>query len=189
VKRAVLFLGLLLPLVAAGCGPAPAHVEGFAAPVTSHSAAVPPSAAGPPTVLGPTGFGTLRLGMTKEKATATGLVERWPAAATGCEQNTFLTSAPGGERGRVYLDDNDKIQIIDGYPGVRTPEGVEIGTSKSALLRAYPGWRNVVDNDPDTDGRGLVAVPGNSKAEYRIVTEAGKVTELTLQYRNQTCYE
>ncbi len=42
---------------------------------------------------------------------------------------------------------------------------------------------------PQADGRGYVNVPGNQAAVYRIVTENGKVTELTLQLHSQSCYE
>jgi len=189
VKRAALLLGLVLPLLAAGCDAAVSHVDGVAAPVTSSSPA--PSSPATPAVLGPDGFGALKLGMTAEQATATGLVARWPAAGDGCAQNTFLKSATGeatGAEGRVYLNDRG-VQIIEAYPGVRTPEGVGVGTSRAALFKAYPGWRNVADEDPRADGRGQVAVPGNSKAVYRIVTIDGKVTELALQDENQDCYE
>jgi hypothetical protein len=191
VKRAVLLLSLVT-LLAAGCGPAVAHVDGAAGPVTASSS--PPASPSPvgqaaPQVLGPDGLGPLKLGMTQEQASATGLVDRWPAG-TDCELNTFLKAAPGdGNGGRVYLDDKRGVQIIEGYPGIRTPEGVGIGTSRAELFKAYPSWRNVSEEDPHADGRGLVVVPGNSKAHYRIVTEGGKVTELTLQYRDQTCYE
>jgi hypothetical protein len=192
VKRAVLLLGLVLPVLAAGCGPAVSHVEGAAAPVTSSSprSTSSPSVQAPaPAVLGPDGFGALKLGMTEEQATATGLIDRWPVGE-GCAVNTFLRSAPDkGDGGRVYLNDNRDVAIIVGYPGVRTPEGIGIGTSKAAMLKAYPGWRNETEQDPHADGRGIVVVPGNSKAHYRMDLEGGKVTGLTLQDRDQNCYE
>jgi hypothetical protein len=129
VKRAVLLLGFVA-LLAAGCGPAVAHVDGAAGPVTASS---PPGAASPSaspprppspsvsgtkggqqasTVLGPDGFGALKLGMTQEQATATGLVGRWPVG-TGCELNTFLKSAPAdGDAGRVYMHDKRGVQKL-----------------------------------------------------------------------------
>jgi hypothetical protein len=74
----------------------------------------------------------------------------------------------------------------------RTPrvcEGIHLGSSQAELYRAYPSWKNASEPQPFADGRGLVPVPGNSAAYYRIVKYKGKVVQLTLQLKNQDCYE
>jgi hypothetical protein len=147
------------------------------------------------TVLGPRGLGSLRLGMSSTQASATGLVGKWTNPATGesvesgdCSVTAHLKAAPG-DAGKVYSGKNLGVQVINAYGSVRTPEGIRIGSSKSALFAAYPGWKNAADEDPHADGRGLVDVPGNSKAYYRIVTLNGKVVQLALQDKHQSCYE
>jgi hypothetical protein len=156
-------------------------------PATSPPAATSKPPAGP--VLGPNGFKTLKLGMSAEDATATGLIKPWRDGGTDHCTKLSSLKAGSGEHGQVYFSPSLGLEIIDAYPGVRTPEGVKIGTSHAAMLKAYPGWENAEEEDSHAEGRGYVTVPGNSKATYRILTQAGKVAEITLQYKNQDCYE
>ncbi|WP_433376762.1 hypothetical protein ACQPZX_08460 [Actinoplanes sp. CA-142083] len=142
--------------------------------------------------LGPNGYGKLKLGMTADAASATGLIDPWVTTGPfgpGCVKNTHL-KASGSDRGFVMVSSTLGVEIIDAYDGsMRTPEGIHLGSTAAALFKAYPDWKNAEVENPKAEGRGYAAVPGNDKATYRIVINKGKVVELTLQYKNQDCYE
>jgi len=218
---------VLPAVLLAGCGDGVEHVGGAAAPVTAAPSTVPtsapsyssapasapastgtgsPSAAATETasatrpatmILGPKGFGALKLGMSASQATATGLITTWapinpsdpaPAGAKGCNVRTSLKRDTTGN-GWVYYSTELGVDVIDAFPGVATPEGISIGSTRAALLKAYPSWKNVADPQTTGDGRGYVKVPGNSAALYRIAIANGFVTQLTLQHAHQDCYE
>ena len=214
---------VLLPtaLLAAGCTSSVPRVDGPAGPVTPSTAASPvPSTAGQPvapsspasgsprpipsdtatahrpstpTVLGPNGFGALKLGMSSRKATATGLIVAWKGTeGATCSLQSHLTGGHGleaGSDGTVLESSKLGVEVIDAYPGISTPEGIHLGSSQAELYRAYPTWKNASEPQPYADGRGLVPVPGNSNAYYRIVKYKDKVVQLTLQLKKQDCYE
>jgi hypothetical protein len=217
MRRTVLLL-VPTVLLAAGCTHV-VHADGPAAPVTPSPAATttrpapttapttkptksaPTKTASPThtaTVLGPSGLGALKLGMNSDAAQATGLITGWKGVdphvveTPGCGLRSHLKDARGvgvGNDGIVLAGSDNGVQVIDAYPGIHTPEGLRIGSTEAELFRTYPNWKNAADENPRADGRGLVAVPGNSAARYRIVKSKGKVVELTLQLRNQVCYE
>ena len=215
--RVTLFLGTVLlstGLLAAGCTSSVPHVAGQAAPVVAPSTTTPvtppsaPSSTPPSTaptsptpahstsrppsalILGPHGLGALKLGMTSKQATATGLINPWRGKeAAGCSLYSNLKAAPT-DGGNVEFGGTLGVEAIDAYGDVGTPEGIHIGSSKAAMLKAYPDWANAeLPDDPHADGRGYPAVPGNSKAVYRIFTRNSKVVEITLQLGNENCYE
>ncbi|MEV6842322.1 hypothetical protein [Actinoplanes sp. NPDC051411] len=131
--------------------------------------------------------------MSSKQALATGLIAPWTGReGAECALRSHLKAAHGegaGDDGIVMLSGNLGVEIIDAYPGVSTPEGIHIGSTRAQMLKAYPDWRPVAEQDPNADGRGLPKVPGNSGAVYRIVTYKGKVVQLTLQLVHQDCYE
>ncbi|MGC4773209.1 hypothetical protein ACLQ25_30080 [Micromonospora sp. DT44] len=207
--RATSMVGTLTCLLLAAACSSPAHQDGNAAPagspapttstVTTGSPIPPPispsstpsarpsSTATRPTslVLGPNGIGSLKLGMTRQQATGTGLLRAFASDTGGCTP-AYLRAAPS-EEGTVLLSSTLGIATIDAYAGIKTPEGARIGMSSAEMLRIYPAW-TAADGDA-TNGRGFAKTPGNSKAVYRIETIKGKVVQLTLQYANQDCYE
>lgn len=135
-------------------------------------------------VLGPDGLGPLKLGMDRGQAEATGMVEpfRNEPMSDRCSWRSRLTGAPAGE-GIVLHSDTLGVATIDAYEGVRTPEGIGIGSPVAAVDQAYPGWRDNVL------GRGWAPVPGHDGIGYRIQDDDGKVSRMTLQYARQDCYE
>ena len=216
MRVAILATSVLLPalLLAAGCSDDVSRVDGAAGPVTAPPAtvAVAPPSTTPTTTptsapatsptsprppasitpnLGPTGFGTLKLGMTRQQATGTGLIKSWKSGGTpyACAWSTFLKNGTGTDnQGTVLFSDETGVEVIVAYRGVRTPEGIKLGSTRAALLDAYPTWI-ANESDAQHDGHGWVKVPGNTKATYRIVVEHNKVSEITLQDNNQNCYE
>lgn len=167
--------------------PAPSATPSPATVPSSSAAATPTAALGAdaPPVLGPDGLGSLELGMSRGQAEATGLVEpfRNEPNSDRCLWRSEVTGVPAGE-GTVFYDDTLGVATIDAYAGVRTPEGIAIGSSLAAVEDAYPGFEV-----NDALRRSLVPVPGNDRAVYRIAYAGSKVVELTLQYVQQGCYE
>ena len=96
--------------------------------------------------------------------------------AEGCPDNE-------GNEGMVLYSETFGVAAIAAYPGVRTPEGITIGSSLADVEKAYPGFQQSIGE------RGYVPVPGNSQLLYRISVNGGTVGELSLQYAGQDCYE
>ena len=204
--RAMPVVGTITCLLLVGACSSPAHRSGDAAPAgspeqttsapttgtpaspTSSSPSARPSSSATTTalVLGPNGLGSLKLGMSRQQATATGMLRPIADYREECAP-AQLRSAPT-DKGYVNLSRTLGIATIDAYGSITTPEGARIGMSSADVFRIYPGWTAVNDGDA-TNGRGFAKTPGNDKAVYRIATKNGTVTELTLQYANQNCYE
>jgi hypothetical protein len=201
MKRARTASALVLVLGMAGaltaCGQDSSDEAGSASGSTATSSpSTPPTTAGaaattpaPPSptvpVLGPDGFGALKLGMTRDQAVASGAVApfEFDSDNVTCAPSAALSSAPAGE-GTVFVSGNLGVAAIEAYPGVQTPEGIAIGTPEATVHQTYPGW-----DFSDHLMRGWAKVPGNDAAYYRIALEDGAVRELTLQFVNQDCYE
>jgi len=200
---AVLTAGLLLT----ACATTPQHQSGEAAPAGAHAstAAAPaspsattnaptsPSSTTSPTqelpiMLGPDGFGSLKLGMNRQQALATGLVASLPAATDGCQTGSLPGSGAGKpNEGVVWLNPSLGVSAIYAFSNVHTREGLHLGSTYDELMRTYPDWQPV--DEGQQNDRGYAKVPGNAGAIWRIVTSGGKVTSLALQLRNQGCYE
>jgi hypothetical protein len=196
----------------AGCGSSTHKLGGDAAPAGGPSASASPSwtpsqpatttpttggtvnAPPAPTVLGPTGFGALKLGMTEQQAEATGTIKPFKTVQLSdvCTKSSNLDGAPSGQ-GTVLLNKNLGVAIIAAYPGVRTHEGLKIGDSLATAQRIYPNadvpW-SALGQPNRAINHALVQVPGNSKAYYRIgISDAGKVDGIALQLMDQGCHE
>ncbi len=182
--------GLLLT----GCTADVPRVGGSAAPVTAAPVTAMPAGqgtspsrrAGP--AFGPRGYGALKLGMTDKQASATGLITAWRTdGAPACSWANF--KGVPGPYGHVTWSPRMGVVAIAAYGDMRTPEGIRIGSSRPAMRDAYPDWELIYEPGQGEDGRGIAGVPGNDAADYRIVTADGKVSELTIQVKNQDCYE
>jgi hypothetical protein len=135
-------------------------------------------------VLGPDGVGDLKLGMSLQAALGTGLLTGKSAVDPGgCDAGYRLKSTANSV---IWFSADKKIIAIGAEAA--TPEGITVGSSRADVKRAYPKYNQVSDPEP-MDGRGLAAVPGNSKAQFRIMIEDDKVTSVTLQSTEQGCYE
>ena len=156
-------------------------------------ATTPPAA--PELVLGPDGYGALTLGMVRAEAIATGLTDGTLPGDGNCggPGDGVLAGTPAvtddrSVAGRLFFSaESGQLVAIYAYPGVKTPEGIGIGSSYATVVAAYPTWRPI-GADPH-DGRGGVRVPGNTNASYRIVVIDETVVEISLDSHQQDCYE
>jgi hypothetical protein len=151
--------------------------------------------------LGPTGYGSLVLGMTRSQAIATGLTDGTAAGAIGsCGQpgdgvvggtpTDRGSSPPTVIEGQLFFSSTTgHLVAIYAYPGVKTPQGIEIGSSYAQLHAAYPDWFATGGDGTITDGHSWAMIPGNPNAHLRIATADGKVAELSLDDNHQDCYE
>ncbi|MGC3994475.1 MAG: hypothetical protein QM779_10275 [Propionicimonas sp.] len=146
-----------------------------------------------PTVLGPKGYGALKLRMTKAKARATGLATgiMGTKGSCGASKDGRLVGAEPKDTydlaGKLFFSENTgKLVIIGAMPGLATPEGIQLGSSTADVKAAYPKWNG---DKKDMNGVGYVLAPGSSTSYYRIAVLDGGVTELTLQDIDQDCAE
>ncbi|RZU49064.1 hypothetical protein EV385_0799 [Krasilnikovia cinnamomea] len=200
-------------LAVAGCDDGPRRLDGNAAPAGGSpptSAALAPSALAPSApgspapapsttppaagpkpstspaalVLGPQGLGALKLGMTLEQARATGMI-------VGYKVEDFTghcgISKLRGTNATVFFTPGLGLSSIDMYGGIRTPEGIRLGSSIDGVRKAYPDWEEIVGGG-DT-GYGWADTPGNRKAGYRIDVRKGKVDGVALALEGQKCIE
>lgn len=137
-------------------------------------------------VLGPDGLGALKLGMTQAKAVKTGLLAKdGETEGQGC--NTAYKPKAAGKADAPVFFSNLGLVSITAYPGVATPQGIKLGSKKSAVEKAYPDLE--ILTGPESDGRGWAKVPGNTKALFNITIADGQVSHMNLQLRTQNCYE
>jgi hypothetical protein len=143
--------------------------------------------------LGPNGFGALKLGMTKSQARATGLTVNVQGNTGECggDGDGELRGTPTRSHqyiwGSLFFSHNTgRLIAIYGFPGVRTPEAVGLGSSYAKVHTAYPTWHGLGN---EQEGRGGVATPGGTVGHYRIVVLEHKVIEISLDSNEQDCYE
>ncbi len=162
--------------------PAAPPMEGDS-PTTGHN---PPGDAPAPTepevngeLLGPDGFGALRLGMDVESAMATGMVGDGAAPGTGCVARPLLVD--GQASGEVYFGDKGLQIIAPGVP-VRMVDGVSVGWTTAEFVARYPDEQGAAEN-----GTAYLAVPGNPDATYRVVFADDRISRIQLRMADQIC--
>jgi hypothetical protein len=162
----------------------PPAVSSLLPPITSPSTptAVPTLSS---VVLGSSGFGALRLGMTATEAQATHLVGSASLAPGETCPTGRLLAAPSGGTPSLFFSPSLGLAAIYAYPGITTPAGIKVGSTLAALQQAYPSWRGLQGDA----GVGYVAAPGSTTSEYRIAVSNGRVIELAIQLDDEDCYE
>ena len=129
-------------------------------------------------VLGPNGYGPLQLGMTADQADATnGLVL---ANSDGPCQLFTLAGFPSiADHTDGYLTAANGLESIFARPGMRTPQGISIGSTRAELLTAYA---HLVGGDA------YLAAPASDTARYEFGLDGDKVVSVALALVNQSCY-
>src|SRR5262245_59871130 len=132
----------------------PTPISPSTGPITTPSVptgTVPPITTSPPqlsrTVLGPDGFGAVKLGMTLAQAQATHLVST-PTTELGQTSSTGrLLAAPSDGSPSLFFSPTLGLAAIDAYPGITTPAGIKIGSTLAQLQLAYPTWQGLQGNE------------------------------------------
>jgi hypothetical protein len=132
--------------------------------------------------LGPYGYGAVKLGMTVKQAKATGdVVKKLPGVSecSGWDLKKFPT--PKDSVG-IYISPRVGLAAIFAAKGMKTPEGIKIGSTARQLKAAYPHIKK------DFHGYYVVTVPGDKKAYYNFAVTHGKVTEFGIALNKQDCF-
>ena len=114
-----------------------------------------------------------------------------PAGCGSGDGYLLGSPTPDGDAidGRLFFSTTTgKLVAIYAFPGVKTAQGVQIGSSYAQMHAAYPTWESIT-GDGSTNGRGGAPAPGNPGAHFRIVVLNDKVFELSLDSKAQDCYE
>lgn len=134
-------------------------------------------------VLGPNGFGGLKLGMSLKQARATGTItKKIDGGADGCSGWDLKKYPTGKDAVGLYISPKLGVAAFFAPKSAKTPEGVAIGTSTSQLKKVYPRLKQ------DTHGFWVTTVPGNKKAYYSFTVQHGKVKEYGMALKKQDCF-
>ncbi|WP_433433373.1 hypothetical protein [Nonomuraea sp. CA-141351] len=134
------------------------------------------------TTLGPYGYGKVRLGMSEKQAKATRQIVLKMPSEDGLCSGWDLRAHPSGKNAvGLYISKKKGVAVISAPKGVKTPEGIGIGSTMKQIEKAYPNVRTPEDGYPS------VRVPGNRKAYYAFLLEKGKVHDLLIGLNSQDC--
>jgi hypothetical protein len=93
-------------------------------------AVAPAALAAQKATLGPYGYGNLKLGMTATKAKATGKIVHKPVGDSARCTGWDLKENPYGEyRVGVYISKKHGVAMIVAPPGLKTPQGISLGST------------------------------------------------------------
>ncbi|MFB9877815.1 hypothetical protein ACFFMN_07720 [Planobispora siamensis] len=169
---------LVTALVGGGLlgGVAPATAAGSA----ESTAFAEHAAAGKTATLGPFGFGGVRLGMSAKQAAATKKIVRKPGYSP-CAGWDLKAYPAGRDNVGMLISKKRGVAIIYAPKGVRTPQGIKIGSTARQMIKAYPKL------EQSDSGYATVTVPGNPKASYRFLLSHGEIYQVALALKNQDC--
>jgi hypothetical protein len=161
----------------------PTTTTTLAGTVKGTTTTTPPAKPSGP-VVGPFGLGALKLGMDYGEAVASGVIvpDVPPSADRGCEGYDLVGYPNGESEISVYAMHDLGIAAIFLQPGMRTPEGIGLGSSVEDFQDAY-------GLAPNGEWQAVTAVPGNPDAIYHMVASAdGTVGSLVLALRKHECF-
>lgn len=132
--------------------------------------------------LGPHGYGSVKLGMTTKQAVATGKVVKKLPGGGGCSGWDLKEFRTPKDAVGVYISPRVGLAAIFASKGMKTPEGIRLGSTAKQVKAAYPKIKK------DFHGYYVVTVPGNKKAYYTFGVTRGKVTEYGIALKKQDCF-
>jgi hypothetical protein len=133
--------------------------------------------------LGPFGYGGVKLGMSAKQAKATGKIVR-KAGASDCSGWDLNKHPTGRYSVGIYISKKLGVAVIGAPKGVKTPQGIGIGSTRTELRKAYPKLETSASGSKDNL---FTNIPGNRKAFYRFLLEHNKIYSLSLELKNQDC--
>jgi hypothetical protein len=194
VRKALILAGVAACLLTvAACGkqetpPDPKAAAAKLAPGASSDADITKKWESPADlVLGPDGFGKLKLGATDEQVKAVGLTVT--TLSSPADKNCPKAEAvplPNGAMVDVSHSTKLGVSVIKMRAAMHTPEGIKIDSKLADVRKAYPTLKNAL-GDPTFTGENFTPVPGNPKAKYRIFVIGDQVAYLHLMLADNDC--
>jgi hypothetical protein len=129
--------------------------------------------------LGPDGYGPLNLGMTAAEAEASGIVTLEDSHGVGCTTFGLMSQDRKRSIGMGYLSPGKGVVAIFVHRGIETPAGIHVGSTLTAVKRAYAHLTEKVS--------GLTA-PASDTAQYLMGFDHEKLEELALATTDQDCF-
>jgi len=145
----------------------------------------PAAAAQAKPTFGPYGYGPVKLGMSLKKARATGAIVPKGPVKGSCTHWDLKRFPTGKDASGVIISRKEGVVGIEGRKGMKTPEGIRIGSTYKRLKKAYPRLYRRIDNAFRVDG-----VPGNrnKKVFYEFTVAKGKVTHMFMGISPNRCF-
>jgi hypothetical protein len=130
--------------------------------------------------LGPSSYGSLRLGMLAEDFAKAGITLSGTPSGSGCETFGFSGGGVPGSGQVTFSGSNEVVRIVPSGP-THTPEKIGTGSAKDDVFAAYPGARQ-------SAGSGLVA-PAGSGGKYTFTLDGSgqKVQSIRLDNVSGDC--
>lgn len=132
--------------------------------------------------LGPYGYGSVKLGMTLKQAKTTGAVVKKLPGNDGCSGWDLKSFPTPKDSVGIYISPKVGLAAIFAAKGMRTPEGIRLGSTTKQVKAAYPRIKK------DVHGFFVTTVPGNKKAYYTFGLTRGKVTVYGIALNKQDCF-
>lgn len=159
--------------------PSSSSPAGTSAPAETSSPAAPADL-----VLGPTGIGTLKLGMSAADVEASGEVGKVNYLNDTDECGSAASHNPVGAYSLWVSRTKGLVGIVALVPDAHTPEGIAKGATMAAVKKAYPAALPVDGNA----GLLRAAVPANGNAFYQFNLISGTTSQVILALKTQTCF-
>jgi len=135
-------------------------------------------------VLGPDGYGDLRLGMTAAEVEATGLARLQPYADPGPNCQTMSIDGWGDSvhpnysgRTHGFVSRNVGLAVIIAQPDMHTPEGIGVGSTVAELRAAYG----------ELIGSDAYSTQPVNGIGYFFLTDGERVTAFQIELADQDC--